>query len=76
MVELCLWIIFELNWKHRQKWERRAKLQALLPMPKFTVGKISTDTAEGCCIYVGETSIDDFNIYADECSQIGFSCRL
>ena len=42
-------------------------------MPKSTVGKISTDTAEGCCIYVGETSIDDFNIYADDVSQIGFS---
>ena len=55
-----------LNWP-------KSEIAGLLPMPKSTVGKISTDTAEGCCIYVGETSIDDFNIYADECSQIGFS---
>ena len=42
-------------------------------MPKSTVGKVSTDTENGCYIYVGETSIDDFNAYADECSDNGFS---
>lgn len=42
-------------------------------MPTSTVGKVSTDTENGCYIYVGETSIDDFNAYADECSNSGFS---
>lgn len=54
------------------KWPK-SKIAALLPMPKSTVGKISTDTADGCYIYVGDTSKDDFNAYADECSDKGFS---
>lgn len=55
-----------LNWP-------KSEIARLLPMPKSTVGKVSTDTADGCYIYVGETSIDDFNAYADECSEQGFS---
>lgn len=55
-----------LNWP-------KSEIARLLPMPKSMVGKVSTDTADGCYIYVGETSIDDFNAYADECSEQGFS---
>lgn len=55
-----------LNWP-------KSEIASLLPMPKSTVGKVSADTADGCDIYVGETSIDDFNAYADECSDYGFS---
>lgn len=55
-----------LNWP-------KSEIAELLPMPESTVGKVSTDTADGCYIYVGETSVDDFNAYADECSDYGFS---
>lgn len=55
-----------LNWP-------KSEIASLLPMPKSTVGKVSTDTADGCYIYVGETTIDDFNAYADECLNSGFS---
>jgi hypothetical protein len=54
-----------LNWP-------KSEIASLLPMPKSMVGKVSADTADGCYIYVGETSIDDFNTYADECSESGF----
>ena len=43
-----------LNWP-------KSEIAGLLPLPKSTVGKVSTDTENGCYIYVGETSIDDFN---------------
>lgn len=55
-----------LNWP-------KSEIANLLPMPKSKVGKVSTDTADGCYLYVGETSMDDFNTYADECSNCGFS---
>lgn len=55
-----------LNWP-------KSEIAGLLPLLKSTVGKVSTDTENGCEIYVGETSIEDFNAYADECSDHGFS---
>lgn len=55
-----------LNWP-------KSEIASMLPMPKSSVGKVSTDTADSCYIYVGETSIDDYNAYADECSESGFS---
>lgn len=55
----------KLNWP-------KSEIANLLPMPKSTVGKVSTDTTDGCYIYVGETSINDFNAYADECAESGF----
>lgn len=55
-----------LNWP-------KSDIASLLPLPKSTVGKVFTDTENGCHIYVGETSIDAFNAYADECSAYGFS---
>ena len=54
-----------LNWP-------KSEIASLLPLPKSTVGKVSTDTADGCYIYVGKASIDDFNAYADECADYGF----
>lgn len=51
----------------------KSEIASLLPIPKSNIGNISTDTAEGCYIYVGDTSKDDFNTYADECSESGFS---
>lgn len=55
-----------LNWP-------KSKIAGLLPLPESTVGKVSYDRTEGCYIYVGETSIDDFTAYADKCTDCGFS---
>ena len=55
-----------LNWP-------KSEIAGLLPMPESTVGKVSSDTTEESFIYIGETSIEDFNHYADECSASGFS---
>lgn len=54
-----------LNWQ-------KSEIAGLLPLPKSTVGKVSTDKPDSCNIYVGETSLEDFNAYADECSEYGF----
>lgn len=55
-----------LNWP-------KSEIAGLLPIPKSTVGKVSIDTTDECCLYVGKTSVEDFNVYADECSNYGFS---
>lgn len=51
----------------------KSKIAGLLPLPESTVGKISDDRADGCYIYVGKTSIDDFTAYIDKCTDSGFS---
>lgn len=51
----------------------KSEIAALLPLPKSTVGKVSSDTEKYFKIYVGETSLDAFNTYVDECSKHGFS---
>ena len=47
-------------------------LAALLPTPKSNVGHIEQDSSTYVVIYIGEMSIDDFNEYVDECSNVGF----
>ena len=51
----------------------RSEIANLLPKPKSTVGKVSSDSSDGCYIYVGETSLDEYNAYIDECAKKGFS---
>lgn len=50
----------------------KSEIAGLLPLPKSAVGKVSVDTSDGCYIYVGKTSIDDFNAYIDKCAEQGF----
>lgn len=45
----------------------------VLPIPKSNIGKIITETPEKFYIYIGDTSISDFNAYVDECYNKGFS---
>ncbi len=54
-----------LNWP-------KSEIASLLPVPKSSVGKVSRDSADGCFIYVGKMSVDDFNTYVDECVEKGF----
>ena len=48
------------------------EMSASLPAPKSDKGIISRDSSEGCFIYVGETTIDDYNDYVRECTENGF----
>lgn len=51
----------------------KSQIANLLPLPQSTVGRVSNDSADGCCIYIGETSIEDFKAYIDECMKKGFT---
>ena len=46
---------------------------SLIPAPVSTTGYISTDSSKSFFAYIGETTQDDFQAYADECSAAGFS---
>lgn len=49
------------------------EISALLPKPKSTVGTINWEKSSGFFIYLGETTIDNFNAYANECAGKGFT---
>lgn len=55
-----------LNWP-------KSDLTGLLPVPRSTVGKVETDTADSCVIYVGDTPLEDYSAYVDECADSGFA---
>lgn len=44
----------------------------LLPKPSFEVGKISSDYDWTFSIYIGDTTIDEFNDYIEKCISKGF----
>ena len=50
----------EFNWP-------KSTITKSLPKPKSNLGNITTDRDNSFEIYVGETSIDDFNDYVDKC---------
>lgn len=50
-----------------------SNLAQLVPAPKSTIGKISTDSSDRLRVYVGNTSLEDYNTYVNDCSQKGFS---
>ena len=54
------------------KWPS-SEIAQLLPIPKSNVGKIEWEASYGFVIYVGETSLDDYDAYVDECSEKGFT---
>ena len=45
----------------------------LLPKPKSSVGEITNDSSTFFTVYLGETSLDDFQDYVDACSENGFN---
>lgn len=45
----------------------------LIPEPKSKIGKVEIDTSSQLMIYIGKTSIDDFNSYIDSCIEYGFN---
>lgn len=45
----------------------------MLPIPKSSLGKIEKDDKTGFTVYIGETSIDDYNEYVSACFEKGFT---
>lgn len=45
---------------------------ALIPAPKSNMGQINWNDSNSFNIYVGNMTVDDFNAYIEECSNIGF----
>lgn len=45
----------------------------LLPVPKSTIGKFSSESDDGFSVDVGNTSKDDFAAYVSACSDNGFN---
>lgn len=47
-------------------------LATLIPTPKTTVGTINIDTSIQFNAWIGETSLDDYNTYVNQCIECGF----
>lgn len=45
----------------------------LLPVPKSTTGKIYSNDEDGFSVYIGNTTIDDYNDYVKACEEKGFT---
>lgn len=45
----------------------------LLPVPKSTTGKIYSNDEDGFSVYIGNTSVDDYNEYVKACEDKGFT---
>ena len=54
------------------KWPS-SEIAKLLPKPKSNIGKIEWEASDGFAIYVSETSLDEYNVYVEECSKKGFT---
>ena len=53
------------------KWPN-SEIVKLLPVPKSNKGQIEWESDDGFTIYVGETTIEDYKTYIEECSDNGF----
>jgi len=50
-----------------------SEIAKLIPIPKSSKGRIEWEAEYGFVIYVADTSQDEFNSYADACSDKGFN---
>lgn len=50
-----------------------SKMAKLLPVPKSKIGKIYSDDEDGFSVYIGNTTIDDYNAYVKACEEKGFT---
>ena len=50
-----------------------SEIAKLIPIPKSSKGRIEWEADYGFVIYVADTSQDEFNSYADACSDKGFN---
>ena len=45
----------------------------MLPTPKSTLGRIEKDDKTGLTVYIGETTLDDYNAYVTACTEKRFT---
>ena len=50
-----------------------SEMAKLLPVPKSTTGKIYNNDEDSFSVYIGETTIDDYNAYVKACEEKGFT---
>lgn len=51
----------------------KSEIATLIPVPNSTVGKIDWEDSYGFVIDVGETSVDEYNSYVEDCWEAGFN---
>lgn len=49
------------------------EMAKLLPVPTSTTGKIQSNDEDGFTVYIGGTSIEDYNAYVKYCEEKGFT---
>lgn len=47
-------------------------LATLIPQPQTNIGTISIDSSSQFIAYIGETSLDDYKAYVNQCIEFGF----
>lgn len=50
-----------------------SEMAKLLPVPKSTTGKIYSNDENSFSVYIGDTTIDDYNAYVKACEEKGFT---
>lgn len=50
-----------------------SEVAARLPIPESSIGKVTYDSAEGFRVYVGDTTVDDYDAYVELCKSVGFA---
>lgn len=50
-----------------------SEMAKLLPVPKSTIGKIYSNDEDSFSVYIGDTTIDDYNAYVKACEEKGFT---
>lgn len=50
-----------------------SELAKLLPVPKSTTGKIYNNDEDGFTVYIGNTTIEDYNAYVKACEEKDFT---
>lgn len=50
-----------------------SKIASLIPTPKSNIGKIKDDSSNFLCVYVSNTTKNQFSDYIDECKKKGFT---
>ena len=50
-----------------------SEMAKLLPVPKSSTGKICSNDENSFSIYIGNTTIDDYNTYVKACEEKGFT---
>ncbi len=50
-----------------------SKMAKLLPIPKSTTGNIYSNDEKSFSVYIGNTTIDDYNVYVKACEEKGFT---